>query len=272
MLVVSSFDEVTRWESRGPDQWVGSVPSSWMQGRGSYGGVVAALGLRSLQSLCADGRTPRSLHTSFFGPLRQGPARLRGEVVRRGRFLTHARAELEQGDGLQAQITMTFADARDSGVLVDGPARPERPGPDELQDMPYIEGLTPTFTQHFAYRWTDGAMPFSRSTEPKLGGWCRHRTAPGDNPHAAVLGLLDAWPAPVVSMFERPGPASSATWTTTFFEVPTTFDPQAWWWLGSEAVHARGGYAGMRGLLYAPDGRLAASLEQLVVMFDRPAV
>ncbi len=242
-----------------------------MQGRGSYGGLVAAGGLRALKGLCADDRVPRSVHTSFFGPVGEQPIEARGQVVRRGRFLTHARVDVMQGDGVAAQVTATFADGRDSGVAVDGPTRPQRPGPDGLVDMPYVEGLTPTFTQHFAYRWTEGTMPFSGGTEPRLGGWCRHRTDPGPDRHAAVLGVLDAWPAPVVPLMKRPGPASSVTWTTTFFDVPAVFDPEQWWWLGSEALHARDGYAGTRALLYAPDGSLVASMEQLVVIFDRPA-
>jgi acyl-CoA thioesterase len=269
---MQSFAEVIDWAADGPDVWVGEVPAEWMQGRASFGGIVAALGLRALRTALGDGRAPRSIHTSFFGPLGPGPARVSVEIVRRGRFVTHGRAEIRQGEksrALQAQVTATFADDRDSDVVVDAPTRPARPGPEGLVDLPYIEGVVPAFTRAFAFRWTDGAVPFSGAKVAGLGGWCRHRTDPGTDPYVALLGLLDAWPSPVVAMFERPAPASSVSWSSMFYDVPAVVDAEQWWWYGSEAVAAGHGYAGMRASLYGPSGRLAATVEQLVAVFDR---
>lgn len=266
---MQSFGDVVAWASDGPEAWVGEVPREWMQGRASFGGIVAAVGMRALRASLGDGRVPRSIHTSFFGPLGPGSARVTAEIVRRGRFVTHGRAELRQGDELQAQVTATFADDRDSGVVVDAPLRPARPGPEGLQDLPYVEGVAPAFTRAFAFRWTDGAYPFSGSKTAGIGGWCRHRTDAGPDPYVALLGLLDAWPSPVISMFDRPGPASSVTWSTMFYDVPAVVDVEPWWWYGAEAVVARSGYVGSRASLYGPGGRLAATVEQLVAVFDR---
>jgi len=266
-----SFAEVVDWQPDGPDAWVGEVPAEWMQGRASFGGIVAAVGLRALRTSLGDGRTPRSIHTSFFGPVGPGPARVTAEIVRRGRFVTHGRAEIRQADALQAMVTASFADDRDSGVIVDAPPRPVRPGPEELVDTPFVEGVVPSFARFFAVRWTDGAMPFSKAKEPGIGGWCRHRTDPGEDPYLAILGLLDTWPSPVIPMFERPGPASSVTWSSMFYDVPAAIDAEQWWWYRSEAVAARHGYAGFRASLYGPSGSLAATLEQLVAVFDRSA-
>lgn len=267
---MQSFAEVVDWAPDGPNAWLGEVPSEWMQGRAAFGGIVAAVGLRALRASLGEGRVPRSIHTSFFGPLGPGPARVTAEIVRRGRFVTHGRAEVRQGDVLQAQVTATFADDRDSGVLVEAPTRPARPGPEGLMDLPYIDGVTPAFTRAFALRWTDGAIPFSGAKQAGLGGWCRHRSDPGRDPYAALVGLLDLWPSPVVSMLSRPGPASSVTWSSLFYDVPAVVDAEEWWWYASEAVAARNGYAGFRASLYGPSGRLAATVEQLVAVFDRP--
>lgn len=268
---MSSFEEAISWAPDGPGAWAGTVPSSWMQGRTSFGGIPAAVGLRAIRAVVADpSRAPRSVHTSFFGPLGPEPARVTAQVIRAGRYLTHARAEIHQGDELRAQVMATLAADRESGVVVEGPPMPERKGPEGLVDMPHLEGVAPTFTQYFAFRWTDGGMPFTGSSEARLGGWCRHRTEPGPDPFVAILGLLDAWPSPFVSMFPRPAPASSVTWTTNFFEVPDALDPEAWCWFGSEGLAARSGHAGMRGALYGPKGRLLAAVEQLVALFDRP--
>jgi len=283
---MQSFAEVIDWNADGPNAWVGEVPPEWMQGRASFGGIVAAVGLRALRASLGDGRTPRSIHTSFFGPLGPGPARVTAEIVRRGRFVTHGRAEIRQGprtpkasehegaamDGpaMQAQVTATFADDRESQVIVEPPTRPARPGPEGLVDLPYIEGVTPAFTRAFAFRWTDGAIPFTGAKQPGLGGWCRYRSDPGPDPYAALAGLLDAWPSPVVSMFRRPGPASSVTWSSLFYDVPAVIDPDQWWWYGADAIAAGHGYAGFRASLYGPSGRLAATVEQLVALFDVP--
>lgn len=268
---VQSFAEVVAWVEAGAHEWVGEVPPEWMQGRATYGGIVAAVGLRAVRSAVGEGRTPRSMHTSFFGPLGPGRARVVAEVVRRGRFVTHGRAELWQADELRAQVTATFADDRDSRIVVEPSVRPSRPGPEGLVDVPYVDGVTPAFTRAFAFRWTDGAMPFSGAKTSGLGGWCRHRTDPGADPYVALVGLLDAWPSPVIGMYERPGPASTVSWSSLLFAVPAAIDEHEWWWYGSEAVAARHGYAGMRGSMYGPDGRLAATVEQLVAVFDRPS-
>lgn len=266
---MESFGDVTTWTPDGPDAWIGEVPPVWMQGRASFGGIVAAVGLRALRAALGAGRTPRSIHTSFFAPLGPGPARVTTEIVRRGRFVTHGRAEIRQAESAVAQVTATFADDRDSGIVVDAPPRPARPGPEGLAELPFIAGVVPAFTRYFGFRWTDGAIPFTGSKTPGLGGWCQHRSDPGSDPHVALLGLLDAWPSPVVSMFERPAPASSVSWSSMFFDVPAVVDAEQWWWYGSEAIAAAHGYAGMRASLYGPSGRLAATVEQLVAVFDR---
>lgn len=269
---MSSFGEVTTWGPDGPGAWVGSIPTTWMQGRTSFGGIPAAVGLRAIRAVVDDEqRPPRSVHVAFFGPLGPEPARVTAEVIRSGRYLTHARAEIRQEGQLRTQVTATLAADRESAVVVAGPAAPEHPGPEGLVDMPFVEGLTPAFTRYLAFRWTDGDMPYSGSTKAQLGGYCRHRTDPGPDPYVALMGLLDAWPSPFVSIFDRPAPASSVTWTTNFLAVPEAIDPEAWWWYGSEGVAAEHGYGGMRGGLYGPDGGLVAVVEQLVALFDRPS-
>jgi len=268
--IVQSFAEVTTWSPDGPGAWMGTVSPEWMQGRGSFGGIAAAVGLRAIRSVCADDRRPRSIHIAFLGPLTDAPARATAQVLRQGRFVTHARAEIWQGDDLRTQVTATLGDDRASSLVLTAPRAPERPAPQTLQALPHIEGVTPSFVRFLDLRWTDGAVPFSGAAKPGLGGWCRHRTDPGDDPYAALLGLLDAWPSPVVPMLRKPAPASSVSWSTTFFDVPPAISTEDFWWYGSEALAAGHGYAGMRASLYGPSGQLAGTVDQMVAIFDQP--
>lgn len=268
---VTSFADVITWSPNGVRGWEGVVPPEWMQGRASYGALSAALGLRAIRIANGDGRRPRSIHVAFVGPLTGKPACVTAEVLRRGRHVTHARAEIFQGEELRSQITATLADDRRSAVVVQAPGRPERPEPERLSGLPYLEGITPAFTRFLDLRPTDGSLPFSGASKSHLGGWCRHRTDPGPDAHIALLGLLDAWPAPVVPMLRAPAPASSVSWSTIFYDVPEVIGTDDWLWYHSEAVAARHGYSGMRAMLYAREGPLVATVEQLVAVFDHPA-
>ncbi|MEM9459277.1 MAG: thioesterase family protein [Myxococcota bacterium] len=265
-----SFADVITWSPNGAGGWDGAISTEWMQGRASFGALPAALGLRAIRIACGDGRRPRSIHVAFVGPLTGGPARVTAEILRRGRFMTHARAEIRQGDQLRTQVTTTLADDRSSSVVVDPAPMPERPSPEALNELPYFEGVTPAFTRFFEMRWSDGGFPFSGASEPGVGGWCRHRTECGLDPYIALLGLIDAWPSPVVPLLRVPAPASSVSWSTVYHQVPEVIGTDDWFWYRSEATAAHHGYAGMRAMLYARSGELVATAEQLVAVFDRP--
>ncbi|MCB9553531.1 MAG: thioesterase family protein [Myxococcales bacterium] len=261
------FAALADWQPDHTGALTGRIPPSWMQGRAAFGGLPAAIGLNAARRLVPPERTPRAVHAALLAPLGPAPATVTARVLRAGRALTQAEAELWQGDTLCARVTAAFGQSRPSQITVPSPTAPAMPSPETLPALPYLEGITPTFTQHFEYRFASRHLPFTGATTARLAGWVRHRTTPGA-PHGALLGLLDAWPAPVMVLPKRPIPASTVTWTVSFAEVPEVIDPAAWWAFQSEAVTAADGYSTLRGALYGPDGRLAALEEQLVAVFD----
>lgn len=268
-----AFGALTAWTptTDAPDApLTGQIPESWMQGRAAFGGLPAAIGLHAARRLVPAERTPRAVHATLLAPLGPAPATAAARVLRAGRALTQCEAELHQGDRLCARITAAFGQPRASKLALDPPERPDAPPPDKGLALPYMPGIAPAFTQHFDYRFTDGNLPFTGAAQPRLSGWVRHRTAPG-RPHEAILGLLDAWPAPVMVLPSRPVPASTVTWTVDFAAVPDAIDPDGWWYFHSEAQTVADGYSTFRGALYAPDGRLAALESQLVAIFDLPS-
>ncbi|MDG1483758.1 MAG: thioesterase family protein [Myxococcota bacterium] len=265
---MTDFDAITTWlVADDGGSWSMTVGEDWGQGRAAFGGVLTAAALKSMRSLVARDRIPRSIVTSFIGPLRPAPATLTARIVRTGRALTSAEARITQNGSDVALLQASFGAARPSGVRLPLPVRPQRSRPAPDSSMPFFPGITPAFTEKFAYHWTDGQPPFSGHDTPYIGGWCRHRT-PATDGFAAVVALLDAWPAPILSLLTAPAPASTVSWTAHFIDVPDV-TPDDWFWFDAEAVTASDGYATTRGRLFAPDGRLAAHMEQRVVVFDK---
>ncbi len=268
---MSSFDEVTTWESTGPGAWTGVVPPQWSQGRSPFGGVTTAAVARAMATLVEPERRLRSLSTSLVGPVRLGePVHMEAQVLRAGGSLTHTEARLFQGGAVQAVSQAAFGVPRRSRIVVAAKRAPaDLPAPEACAEMPYTEGLMPVFTQFLEMRWTHGSLPFGGSDEHAIGLWLRHKTAA--TPVEGLIGLLDAPPTPVLQMMQEPGPASTVRWSAHLLDLPDP-EPGAWFWLESAARSAGDGYATMLGSLYARDGAQIAWFEQLVCIYDRPAI
>jgi len=264
---MTSYQNQTSWAPDGDGQWTHTLDPSWAQGRATFGGVVTGAALKAMRTLVGQERLPRAAQTQFYGPVGPAPVTLRAEVVRAGRALTAVEAHVYQGGKRRASVQASFGAARDSGLVVVPPPHPQMLPAEDTIELPFLPGVTPAFTQHFAYRWEGGRYPFSGASEPVTSGWCKHRQ-PSDDPYVDIVGLLDAWPAPLLTMADRPVPASTVSWTASFVDVSTSA-ADGWWYFRADPVHSARGYATTRGHLYAPDGRLAAHMEQLVVIFDR---
>jgi acyl-CoA thioesterase len=261
-----SFDTATDWPREG-DARRGQVPSAWMQGRASFGGLVAAVMVRAMRE--HEPTLPlRAVHIDFIGPLTASPATARAEVLRRGRSLTHLSARIDQDTGVCARASASFGAARNSSIAIASPMEPDLPDPTDRPAMPFIPGVVPSFVQFIDMTFVEGGYPFSGQATAELAGWCRHRTNPGP-PEPAIMGLLDAWPAPVLSLLDRPAPASSVSWTTRVVSMPESVGTDDWFWYRSSVSFARDGYAHMEGRLWDREGRAVASLEQLVAVFDQ---
>ncbi|MEL6349644.1 MAG: thioesterase family protein [Myxococcota bacterium] len=248
-----------------PDRRVFQFPPEWGQGRATFGGIVSAAALFAMRQQISPERLPRSVMTSFVGPVSHDPADIRVQTLREGRSLTQMHAELVQDEQVRTTLQASFGAPRPSSIAISPEALGEPPAPDTLMEMPYIAGITPAFTQFFRYRWTSTDYPYTGSDTAKITGWCKHKTA-ATEPYTAVLGMLDAWPSPVLSMLTSPAPASTVHWTVYFNDMPEQMD-DGWWFFRAEASHAQAGYVTMHNHIYRPDGKLAAQATQLVAVF-----
>ena len=94
--MTSSFSSATHPEPTDvPGRYLGQIDESWGLRPLPQGGVVSALAARAMAvQLGGDQQPLRLLHTTFVAPVAHGPVEIEAEVLRRGRSMSHARAEV----------------------------------------------------------------------------------------------------------------------------------------------------------------------------------
>ena len=226
---------------------------------------MAALAVRGLRRTLTGERPLATLDVAFLAPIGPGEVEITTEVLREGRYVSQASAEVRFAGILGARVHGVFAEPKESEIQVTARPPVRAKGPDEGLSLPFIPGLTPAFTQHLDYSLTEGDFPFSGSESARIGGYCRHKTAAQGV--ESVIALLDAWPAPVLPLGSRVFPASTVRWSLHLLgAAPPAFDGH--WWFESECVSARDGYATTVGRLYAGDV-LVGWTEQFLAVFDK---
>ncbi|WP_346837304.1 thioesterase family protein [Microbulbifer sp. SAOS-129_SWC] len=245
------------------------IPTSWGQGRATFGGLVAAMLYEKIAAAAGTDASLRSLTFSFVAPVASGAVTLSADVLRAGRSVTQVEGRLMQ-DGKPALAALAaFGSARQSGIRVDCDRAPVFKAPEDCPALPSIPGVVPEFTRHFDYRIARGQLPFSGSSDPQLGGWVRFT----DSEDAAVsvpqlLALIDAWPPALLPMLGKPAPASSLTWTLELTEPLPTHGGGDWWQYLAEVEQAADGYGVISARLWDADGKLVAFSRQTVTVFD----
>lgn len=257
-----------------------TIPAGWTQGRATFGGLAAALLYQPVettlesatQGTIAD--TPlRSLTISFVAPAEVGELQTRTRVLRAGRSAVQIEAHANQGEQVVTAALASFGKPRQSTIGISPNPAPQFSPPEQCEALPYIEGLVPEFTQHFDYRLAAGALPFTGSSEPRLGGWIRFRESAGPATTAHLLALIDAWPPAVLSMLKDLAAASSLTWTVEMMpaahrtKAAANADSGEWWQYLAEVEQAEDGYAAIRARLWDSNGQLMALSRQTVTVF-----
>lgn len=262
------FDRTTDWQPDDDHRFTGTFDPGWAQGRAVFGGIQTAGALRLMRHVVPEGRPCVECHTRYVGPLAPAAFQAEVSVLRSGRSITQAEVRITGEGGLATVVLATFAARRDSAIAV-APRleRPDRPDPESLRPLPYIQGVTPAFIDRMEMRWTDGTGPFSGSTEPVVGGWVRIKSGTALDGAPVALALLDTFPSPVLPLLTAPAPASTVSWSAWLHHVPARGD--GWWWYREDADFGEHGGVVSTGQLFAPDGRLAGTKTQLVAVYDR---
>src|SRR5215469_12252027 len=90
----------------GPGRYEGVIDESWTLVPYLQGGVVTAAAVRAMEAeLGNDGQSLRSLHTTFVAPVSHGAVDINVEVLRRGRSMSHLRAEVRNPAAARGHLT-----------------------------------------------------------------------------------------------------------------------------------------------------------------------
>ena len=242
-----------------------TVTDDWLQGRATFGGLVAAVGNEAMRRLVPRERSLRSLQTTFIGPAGAGTWKVRARVMRVGKAVTLAQCEVLDGDQVAAVQTGVYGMARESAVLVKPASIVPPRKVEDINEVNFSAERAPAFIQHFALRWAQGAKPFTGTRSPSKA-FIRHRD-PAALTESHIVALVDCIPSPALSMFKAPAPGSSMVWLLEFFEHDLDFSPGDWWRIDSDIDAASGGYVNQSSLLHDPNGRPVALSRQLVAVF-----
>jgi acyl-CoA thioesterase len=219
--MIPEFSRASRVTALPDGAFEGEIDVSWYQGRGAFGGLVAALFLRAIEAKSgADGRPFRTLTCHFCAPAQAGPARIEVEIQRASSAVSHVTARMIQGDGVVAIATATRARARDVGVAYCDRRMPEAPPFEDTPSLDLSRG-GPVFAQYFDFRFAYGAAPFSGASKAFFGGWLRHHH-PGPLEAPLAAAYADAWMPALFTRLTEMRPVATMALTYHFF---TDFTP-----------------------------------------------
>jgi acyl-CoA thioesterase len=244
------------------------IDASWHQGRGAFGGLLAAATLRAITEDVNDaGRIPRSLTVHFCAPA-AGSLELTTEVARVGTRVTHAMARVKNEKGVTTFASASFTNDRPAAERYAHAVMPAIEPAASLPELPAgIPGI-PAFFQHVDARFGGPTRPFASSTDPRVMAWVRLHEMPArmDAPLAALL--LDSLPPAVTATFAAPRPVASVDFRIDFFSRFESAD------VASDEHHllaitsrwADDGYTEELRELWSPRGVLLAQCRQLIAL------
>ncbi len=207
-----------------PGRYSGEIDESWSLRPLPQGGVVTALAVGAMASELAEpGQRLRTLHTTYVAPVTHGPVEIDVEVLRRGRSMSHARAEIRNPGSDHGHLTTAvFGSARrgfeftdlapPEGIVPLSEARSFRePPPAGAEPFP----PTPFWDSRVEGRGALGHAPWEEYQPDRAehGTWYRLDDPPmddfGELDPLALIVFADTMPGAVA---EKIGPGRRSGW------------------------------------------------------------
>ena len=104
--MANPFLDTTTVHATGPGRYEGAIHPDWNLNPLPQGGVVTALALRAMTEELGDPtQVLRTLHTTFVAQVADGPVTVEVELLRRGRSMSHLRAEVRSTGADRGHLT-----------------------------------------------------------------------------------------------------------------------------------------------------------------------
>jgi acyl-CoA thioesterase len=246
----------------------GRIDASWHQGRGAFGGLLAALALEAMGADVADPeRAPRSLTIHFCAPASEGPFELTTEIVRAGSRVTTALARVVREGKVTTLATASFCKSRDRGERHFAARMPAFPPAREVPSFSRAIPGVPPFVAHFDHRYLGPPFPFSGATRAEVAAWVR-LVEPEPHDAATAALLVDVLPPAISAKFDAPRPLASVDFRVDFLErfplAGVSADDHLL--VAITSRWADDGYTEELRDLWTADGRLVAQCRQLIAL------
>ena len=246
-----------------------SIPAAWGQGRSCFGGLMAALQFEAMRAKVAADRPVRSLAICFVGPPAVDvPISFEVEILREGKAVSQVLGRAVQNGQTVTLIQGSFGAPRESTIAVQAQPAPSFKPVQDVPAFPFIPGVMPEYLRFIEMRWALGAMPYSNTPSPAIGGYARLRDVEEETlTEAHLLALVDTWPPATLPHLSKPAPGSSLTWTIEFVQPLPAMTTHDWTQYRAVIEHARDGYGHVAAALWTPKGELVAISRQTVTVF-----
>ncbi len=248
------------------DAWRVDVPEDWQQGRTVFGGLQLALAVRAMRAALGNDLPLRSVQATFVGPLVGRDLVLQAEILRTGKSTTHARCDMRHEGRTDCTAVAIFGVPRPSKFTLEIPRPIVDVDPESLTDLPSVPGITPQFVRHIQLRWAVGTHPYTGQREPRSTIFARMRDR-HCSAEDALIALADSIPTPVLSMLDRPAPASSLNWMLEILGDPSQLDRDGWCQIGTQVRAGTDGYLSQTSILWGPNGHAFCVSHQSVAIF-----
>ncbi|HEF4759591.1 TPA: thioesterase family protein [Pseudomonas putida] len=247
------------------------IPADWLQGRTSFGGLIAACSAQAMRDVAGVDWDPAvrllSLNANFVGPLTLGAVDVAVRVLRDGKNIRHILAQVSQNGQLGTVVTGVFGLARETSVPSHSP--PIRQLPKSVEDSPptpQIPGVV-NFAKHMEFRWADGQLPYSGGVDWQSSVYARFPFE-GDVPaELMTIILADSSPPPVLGRFKTPVLASTVSWFVELHAPAELPGSEAFWLVDKHTRTASTGYVNDTTTVWTPEGKLAAFASQVMAVF-----
>lgn len=244
------------------------ISSAWSQGRATYGGLGAALAVRTMRECAPTDRHLRSMVLSFAAPIPFGTIDIETETIRSGKSATTIAARLKSGDQTATMIQAAFGAARDEKA-VEGQTAPNMPAMDsKLISTPEDAPFLPEFIKRLEIKWVGTGIPMTGSNDQQFQAFVRLRNSNDVAPLEQLITLADMPPPVMLSHYQNPVNAASMTWALDIVASPADHISE-WLYLDYRLNAASEGYSQQSGRIYSSTGKLLAISHQCMAYFGK---